>query len=101
MPAIGEEEVDEPGAGDLDSLGARSQSRPKLVAKQLCDLSRRLIPSRRQQHRRVGRVVAELGLRGALERRGERLLGVAKRVRRGDDAAAQLGEGVGHVADTR
>ena len=86
VPAIGQEDVDEPGAGDLDPVDASPQHAVELLAQSLGDLSR-LLPARRgEQHRGVGGVVAQLRIRRSLEggrdRRGRT---VAQRVRGGAD----------------
>ena len=67
----------------------------ELVAQPLGDLARRRAGGRREQHRGVGRVVAELGLRRALE--AQLLAGVAleRRRSRRSTRRAQLGERVG------
>ena len=84
VPAVGEEQVEESGAGDLDPLGARGQRGVELGAQPVGDLARRRAERRGEQHRGVRGVVAEPGLRGALE--GQ------LRVR----LAAELGDGSVH-----
>ena len=68
MPPIRKEHVDEARARHLDPLGARSErsSAPPAAARRRRGAARP--EPRREQHRRVGRVVAHLGLRRPLER---------------------------------
>ncbi len=88
-----------PGPATSMPLGARTEARSELIAEQPGDLPGRLTAGRREQHRGVGRVVAELGLRRALQRGRERL----GRRRRGgprppSGSPREAPERVGHVA---
>jgi len=67
VPAVRHEQIEEARAGDLYALDGRAQPLPQPLAEPLRDHPRRLAHGRRQQHRRVGRVVAEVGPRGAVE----------------------------------
>ena len=72
VPGVGEEEVDEAGAGDLDPLDAAALAAElalELGPEAAGDVARVFAERRREQHRRVGAVVAELGLRRPVERR--------------------------------
>ena len=98
VPGVGEEEVDEARAGDLDPVEAAggAQIALQLGLQPLGDGARVVAQRRRQQHRGVGAVVAQLRLRRAVER-GRRLgpLAVAQGPRRVLDGAAQLGDRIG------
>ena len=94
VPGVGEEEVDEAGAGDLDPLQVRRQAGIafKLAAQALGDRARVFAERTGEQHRRVGAVVAELGLRRALQgRRGPGRLTVAQGPRGALHRAPQRG----------
>src|SRR5436190_883416 len=67
-PVVGQKQVQEAGAGDLDPLEHAVEVGAQLVPQPLCDLARRLAEHGREQHGGIGRVVAELDLGGALER---------------------------------
>ena len=71
VPGVGEEEVDEAGAGDLDPLDAAALAAElalELRAEAAGDVAR-VFPERRgEQHRGVRAVVAELRLRRPVER---------------------------------
>ncbi len=66
IPGGREEEVDEPGAGDLERARA-GEARSDALDQLARDLTRRLAEHRGKQHRSVGRVVAQLGLGWTLE----------------------------------
>jgi hypothetical protein len=70
VPAVGQEQVEEAGAGDLDPVGGRAEPPAQLLPQPLRDLARRLAACGREQHRGVGRVVAQFGLGGTLQLRG-------------------------------
>jgi hypothetical protein len=67
VPGVGQEQVEEAGAGDLDLLDTVGQPLLQRRAEALGDRARRLSQRRRKQHRRVRRVVAEPGLLRPLE----------------------------------
>ena len=70
IPLVGEEEVDEARAGDLDALDrVLAELLAQLGREPGGDVARVFAQRRREQHRRVGAVVAELGLGRALQRR--------------------------------
>ena len=69
VPVVRHEQVEEPGAGDLDALDSLTEPVAQHVAQALRDGARRLAEHRREQHRGVRRVVAEVGARRALELR--------------------------------
>ena len=73
VPAIGHEEIQKARAGDLDLVHRGAEPLPQDVAEALGDRPRRLAERGRQQHRRVGGVVAEVRAWRAIElRRGHR-----------------------------
>ena len=67
VPGVGEEQVQEARAGDLDLLDAVAERLLERGAELLRDRARRLAQEGREQHRRVRRVVAEAGLLRALQ----------------------------------
>jgi hypothetical protein len=87
VPRVAHEQVEEPGAGDLDAIDVAAERLLDRGAKPLGDDARLLAHRRRQQHRRVRRVVAEIRPGRALE------LG-----RRHAPAVAERGGGVGDGA---
>jgi hypothetical protein len=96
VPAVGEEEVDETGAGHLDPLdGLGSELLGQVDGKPGSDVAW-VFPQRRgEQHRRVGAVVAQLGLGWPLQRwLGPSRLTGAQRKRGTVDCRAQLGDRV-------
>ena len=68
-PVLGQEDVEEARPGHLDALDPLAQPPGQLAGQPLGDLARRRAERGRQQHRGVGRVVAEALLLRALERR--------------------------------
>ena len=72
VPAIGQKDVDEARAGDLDPVDAPAQQAVELLAQALGDLPRLEAARRGEQHRGVGRVVAQLRIRRPLERGSDR-----------------------------
>ena len=98
VPGVGEEEVDEAGAGDLDPVEApiAAEAAFELAAQALGDRARVVAQRPGEQHRRVGAVVAEVGLRRAVEGRG-RLgrLAVAQRPGGDLDGSLQVGDRIG------
>jgi len=99
VPGVGEEEVDEAGPRDLDPIevprGA-AEAPFELAAEALGDGARVVAERPGEQHRRIGAVIAEVGLGRTVEGRG-RLggLAVAQRPRGGLDGTLQLGDGIG------
>ncbi len=77
VPGVGEEEVDEPRPGDLDPLQPACQALVgfELAAQALGHRPRIVAHRPGEEHRRIGAVIAELGLRRALQggRRLDRL----------------------------
>ena len=71
-PALAHEQVEEARARDVDPLDVVAQPFLQLLGERRRDLARRLSLGRRAQHRGVRGVVAELGLRRALEARASR-----------------------------
>jgi hypothetical protein len=67
VPGVGEEQVQEARAGDLDPVDAVAQRLLERGAELLRDRARRLAQERGEQHRRVRRVVAEARLLRALQ----------------------------------
>ena len=67
LPRVGHEQVHEARPGDLPPLQVLTERRLELAADPLGDLSRRRAQHGRQQHRRVGRVVALLLALGAFD----------------------------------
>src|SRR4051795_6659326 len=67
IPAVGEEEVEETGPGDLDALHRPDELLAQLLGELLGCAARLFTERRRDQHRRVGGVVAELRLGRPLE----------------------------------
>ena len=99
VPGVGEEQVEEPGAGDLDPVEA--PARREIALEHLAEprgyVARRFAKGGREEHRRVRAVVAELGLGRSVQRRlGARRLAVAQGARRLVHRRAQLGYRVGH-----
>ena len=90
-PGVGQEQVEEAGARDLDALERVPESGVQRSADALRDLTRRRLQRRCEQHRDVRGEVAELGPRRPLERR-LRALGAVAAHRRGglDDLGPQL-----------
>jgi hypothetical protein len=68
-PRVGEPQVHEAGAGDVDAQQVVAEVLREGDGQALGDHRRRGAHDLRQQHRRVRRVVAVLGLLRALERR--------------------------------
>jgi len=89
-PGVGHEEVEEARTRDVDAGDLPGELLGDERAEALGDRARRLPERGREQHRGVGGVVAELGLRRALE------LGQLRQ-----RAAAQLGGGVGEGGTQR
>ena len=69
VPGVGEEDVQEAGTGDLDAVDRIAEALGQPRAEALGDLPRRRAQRGREQHRGVGRVVAEAGVLGALQAR--------------------------------
>ena len=88
-PGIGEEEVQEAGAGDVDTVERGAETLAQLVGEARGDVARRRARDGREQHRGVRRVVAEAGLLRTLERRRGALGPVAA----GDRAGGVLNDG--------
>ena len=108
VPAVGEDEVQEARAGDLDALERRAEAGLQLLAEVGRDVARGPAQDGRQEHGRVRRVVAVPGLLGTLERRrrlrarpvGQRGHGVFEGAaevgdRRGDGGHASMMAGPG------
>ena len=96
VPGVGQEDVEEPRAGDLDVVERGPEALGQALPEPFGDLARRGAQRGRQQHRRVGGVVAEAGLLRALEA-GARLRGrvAVAQVRSGClDGRPQLVDGV-------
>ena len=97
VPGVGHEQVQKARAGDLDLLHRRSEPLPQGLAEALRDRPWRLTQRRREQHRGVGGVVAEVGPRRAIE------LGLghpaAARERGGGlgNGGVEVGDGIGHA----
>ena len=99
VPGVGEEEIDESGAGNLDPVDAAAggEIALELRADASCDVAGRFPQRRGEQHRRVGAVVPQLGLRRAVE--GGLLTGrlaLAKGARCLVHCRAELCDRVGH-----
>ena len=93
VPRIGEEEVEEPGAGALARRGRRPEARLQRVAQARGHVARRRPDDRREDERGVRRVVAVAGLLGALERRARpRRAAVGQPAGRRLDGGAQCGD---------
>ena len=67
VPGVGEEDVEEAGSCDLDVVDGVAEPRGQLRPEALGDLARGRAERRREQHRRVRRVVPEAGLLGTFE----------------------------------
>ena len=68
QPLVGDEQVHEARPSDLEALEAAAETPCELRAQLLGHLARRALQARREQQRGIGRVVAEVGPRRALER---------------------------------
>ena len=95
-PLVAQPQVQEPGPGDLDALQPVAEPPAQLVGERGGDLPRCALQHRREQHRRVGRVVAEVGLLRSLEARGAARAAVAERRGGVLDGGAQFFQGPGH-----
>ncbi len=94
VPGVGEKEVEEARPGDLDAREARAERVAQDAAEALGHLARRRSEDGGEQERGVRRVVAVLGLLGALERGARpRRAAVGQRTGRGLDGRAQLADG--------
>jgi hypothetical protein len=92
VPRVGQEEVQEAGAGDLGAVEPGAEPAGQLLGQPRRDVPRRGPHERRVEHRRVRREVAELRLLGAFERRPgarRRALDGDEGVGRGLDGAAE------------
>ena len=96
VPGVGEEDVEEAGAGDLDALDRVPQPLGQPLPEALGDLARRRAQGGREQHRGVRRVVAETGLLRTLQARPRlrRRLAVAQVTGGRLDGRPQLVDGV-------
>ena len=94
MPRVRQEHVEESRPGDLHPLDSIAQATGQLIAQPLADVARLVAEHWRQQERGVGRVVAEAGALGTLERRVDRAAAGRLGQRRGGrlELGAQLAE---------
>jgi hypothetical protein len=97
QPAVGHEQVEEAGSGDLDALGGVAELPLQRLAELLGDRPRRLLQAAREHHRRVGRVVAEIRLRRPLQRRRLRRRRT-ERLGGRENGGVEVLDGVGHWA---
>jgi hypothetical protein len=95
VPAVGEEDVQEPGAGDLDAVDPVAEPVLQRRAEALGNLARRRLERLGHQHRRVGRVVTQPGLLRPLQRR--RHGAVAELGGGGLDGGAEVFDGRSHA----
>ncbi len=94
VPAVGHEQVEEAGPRDLHALDGLAEPVAEPLAQLLRDRARRLAHGRREQHRRVRGVIAEVRPRRAVELQA-RAAPVPRQVSGGlFDGAREVGDGI-------
>ena len=100
-PLVAQPQVQKARAGDLDAVQPAAEAPAQLVAEPLGDVARRRLEHRREQHRGVGGVVAEVGALGALQRWRVARAAIGERRGRLGDGRAKLVERGRHLSDGR
>ncbi len=105
MPIIGHHEVEEARARNLVAAEGRAEHALQLPAELVGDVARRGAEHRREQHRRVGRVIALPGALRALEPHPGAEVRLAATATQGSGSSAkrrpQFGDRIAHVLDRR